>query len=67
MPLPIILEIITASGKKETIKLPVEIWERNNVWIFKYSSTEEIASVTFDPEHVLPDVNTANDTWKSAK
>lgn len=67
MPLPIILEIITASGKKETIKLPVEIWERNNVWIFKHSSTEEIASVTFDPEHVLPDVNTANDTWKSAK
>jgi hypothetical protein len=67
MPLPIILEITTASGKKETIKLPVEIWERNNVWTFKYLSTEEITSVAFDPQHVLPDGNSANDVWKSIK
>jgi len=67
MPLPIILEITTASGKKETIKLPVEIWERNTVWTFKYPSTEEITSVAFDPQHVLPDGNSANDVWKSIK
>jgi hypothetical protein len=67
MPLPIILEITTTSGKKETIKLPVEIWERNTTWTFRYPSTEEITSVVFDPAHVLPDGNTANDVWKSVK
>ncbi|OAQ38675.1 peptidase M1 [Pedobacter psychrophilus] len=65
MPLPISLEIKLASGKTEMIKLPVEIWERNKTWTFQYPSTEKIASVTFDPEHALPDTNSANDVWTS--
>ncbi|MEO5911021.1 MAG: M1 family metallopeptidase [Pelobium sp.] len=64
MPIPVILEIKTVSGKTETIKLPVEIWERNQVWTFQYPSTEEIQSVSFDSEHYLPDTNSKNDTWK---
>ena len=63
MPLPVTLEIKTVSGKTETIKLPIEIWERNNTWTFQYPSTEKIASVTFDPQHVMPDTNSANDIW----
>ena len=65
MPLPVPLLITTKSGKTETIKLPVEIWQRNNAWTFVYPSTEEIESVTFDPKHVLPDVNSTNDVWKA--
>nr|WP_294896750.1 M1 family metallopeptidase [uncultured Pedobacter sp.] len=63
MPLPVILKIQTVSGKTEIIKLPVEIWERNKIWTFNYPSTEAIKSVVFDPEHVLPDVNSENDVW----
>ncbi|MDA9555203.1 M1 family metallopeptidase [Pelobium sp.] len=65
MPLPVTLLIKTKSGKSDIVKLPVEIWERNSAWTFVYPSTEEIQSVTFDPDHVLPDVNTSNDTWKA--
>lgn len=65
MAMPVILEIKTKSGKSERILLPVEIWQRNIDWTFKYNSTEEIESVTIDPDHVFPDSNESNNTWKS--
>ncbi|GAA3962689.1 M1 family metallopeptidase [Mucilaginibacter dorajii] len=63
MAMPVILEIKTKSGKVERMKLPVEIWERNASWTFKYPSTEEIDSVTYDPDKVLPDYNPDNNVW----
>ncbi|MDP9081146.1 MAG: M1 family metallopeptidase [Bacteroidota bacterium] len=63
MAMPVILEIKTVSGKTDRVKLPVEIWERNNSWKFKYPSTEAIQSVTYDPDKVLPDFNEANNVW----
>ena len=64
MAMPVILEIKMKSGKTERVKLPVEIWERNTSWVFKYPSTEQIDSVTYDPDKVLPDFNPANNVWK---
>jgi hypothetical protein len=64
MAMPVILEIKTKGGKTERIKLPVEIWERFASWTFKYPSTEEIESVTYDPDKVLPDYNPDNNVWK---
>ncbi len=65
MAMPVILEIKTKSGKTQRIKLPVEIWERNIRWTFLYPSTEEIESVTSDPDKVLPDFNSDNNVWKA--
>lgn len=67
MAMPVILEIKTKSGKTSRLKLPVEIWERNTRWTFKYPSTEEIVSVTSDPDKVLPDFNSGNDVWPAVK
>jgi len=64
MAMPVILEIKTVSGKTDRVKLPVEIWERNSSWSFKYPSTEEIQSVTYDPDNVFPDINPDNNVWK---
>lgn len=63
MAMPVILEVKTKSGKTDRIKLPAEIWERNVSWRFKYPSTEEIESVTYDPDNVLPDFNPSNNVW----
>ncbi|MDB5132209.1 MAG: peptidase [Mucilaginibacter sp.] len=63
MAMPVILEIKTVSGKTDRVKLPVEIWERNSSWTFKYPSAEEIQSVTYDPDKVLPDYNPDNNVW----
>lgn len=65
MAMPVILEIKTKSGKTDRVKLPVEIWERFNSFTFKYPSTEEIESVTYDPDKVLPDYNEDNNVWKA--
>lgn len=65
MAMPVILEIKTKSGKSDRILLPVEIWQRNIDWTFKYNSIEEIESVTIDPDHIFPDSNESNNTWKS--
>ncbi|NDP26585.1 MAG: M1 family metallopeptidase [Flavobacterium sp.] len=67
MAMPVTLDIKTKSGSVTRIKLPVEIWQKNVDWTFKHNSTEEIESIVIDPDHVLPDCNESNNTWKSAK
>ena len=64
MPMPIILEVKTKSGKTDIIRLPVDIWMRNTSWTVNYPTTEEVVSVTLDPEQVLPDSNPDNNSWK---
>ncbi|MGY3213219.1 M1 family metallopeptidase [Mucilaginibacter sp. HD30] len=64
MAMPVVLDIKTKSGKTDRVKLPVEIWERNTSWQFRYPSTEEIESVTYNPDKQLPDFNAANNVWK---
>jgi hypothetical protein len=64
MAMPVILDIKTKSGKTDRVKLPVEIWERFGTFVYKYPSTEEIESVTYDPDSVLPDYNPSNNVWK---
>jgi hypothetical protein len=63
MPMPVIIEVKTKSGKTDIIKLPVDIWMRNTKWTVNYPTTEEVISVTLDPEQVLPDSNAANNSW----
>tara|TARA_B100001564_G_scaffold359995_1_gene384501 strand:+ start:73075 stop:75333 length:2259 start_codon:yes stop_codon:yes gene_type:complete len=63
MPMPVIIEFTTESGSKSRHKLPVEIWKRNKKWTFKYDSDEPLKRVKIDPDFVLPDVNSSNNTW----
>lgn len=63
MAMPVTLEIKTITGKTSRVNLPVEIWERNNSWTFKYPSTEQLQSVTYDPDNVMPDFDPDNNVW----
>jgi hypothetical protein len=67
MAMPVSLDVKTKSGKVTRVKLPVEVWQKNKEWSFKHNSTEEIESITIDPDRVLPDSNTANNTWTAGK
>jgi hypothetical protein len=64
MAMPVVIEITTASGKKERKKLPVEIWQSTASWKIKFNTTEAISTVIIDPDHVFPDVNSSNNTLK---
>jgi hypothetical protein len=67
MAMPVSLDVKTKSGKITRVKLPVEVWQKNKAWSFKHNSTEEIESITLDPDHVLPDSNEGNNTWTAGK
>jgi len=65
MPMPIVAEITTKSGAKHRVRLPVEVWERNQSWTFRYPTTEEVVAVQLDPDRVYPDHNPDNNRWEA--
>jgi hypothetical protein len=67
MPMPVVIEVKTKSGATSRMTLPVEIWKRNVSWAFKFNSTEELESITLDPDTILPDSNDENNVWTNAK
>ena len=66
MPMPIILQIKTKSGKTDLVKVPVDVWMKNTSWFVRYPTTEEVVSVVLDPNKVLPDSNPDNNTWTAS-
>ncbi|WP_297514699.1 M1 family metallopeptidase [Flavobacterium sp.] len=67
MPMPVVIEYKTESGATGRLSLPVEIWKRNVYWTFRIPSTEALTSITLDPDHDYPDVNSENNTWTLQK
>ncbi len=65
MAMPVYLQYETESGKKGTVKIPVEVWQNGNKWIEKLNTTENIKSISIDPEHIFPDYNFDNNVWKN--
>lgn len=63
MALPVVLAIKETNGNKDTIHLPVEIWQRGGTWTFLYKSTSKLTNITIDPNHEFPDVNSNNNVW----
>ena len=65
IPMPVEIEITTASGRKILKVLPVEIWKRNVEWSFMVDVSEEITSVVIDPDKKYPDINSENNIWSA--
>ena len=63
--MPVLISYETASGTKGTQQLPVEIWNNTSVFKVKLNTTEQVTSVTLDPEKQFPDINSVNNKWTS--
>jgi hypothetical protein len=63
MVMPVFLMIKESNSKYEKVNLPVEVWEKSNIYKFRYNSTSEIDSVVIDPEDKFPDINRTNNIW----
>ena len=62
--MPLILEIEYADGKKEELRIPSEIWRRNNAMVSKVLvSPREIKSITLDPHLETADTDLSNNSW----
>lgn len=63
MPMPVKILVTETNGKQQTIKLPVEIWQRGSSYTFTVPTTSELKEVKIDPDNQLPDWNRVNNTW----
>ena len=63
MPMPIVIGIDFADGSKQTVKLPVEIWQRGDTFKVGLDATKKINKLTLDPSKLLPEDNRLNNIW----
>ena len=62
--MPILLEIEYASGKKEEVRIPAEIWRSNSERVSKLIVADEaIVAVTLDPHLETADVDLSDNHW----
>lgn len=62
-PMPVELLVTYTDDSQETVKLPVEIWHRGNVWSHLLRTDKQVKRVVQDPNKLLPDINILNDAW----
>lgn len=62
--MPVILDIEYADGAKKQLRIPAEIWRRNNQRVSKLIvSPQEIRSITLDPHLETADTDLSNNHW----
>jgi hypothetical protein len=63
IPMPVLIEITYEDGSTERQMLPVEIWQRGDIWNHLIKTSKVVTSVVIDPDKILPDINLGNDSW----
>jgi aminopeptidase N len=62
--MPVIFDIEYADGTKEHLRIPAEIWRRNNIQVSRMIVTpREIKSLTLDPRLETADADLGNNHW----
>jgi aminopeptidase N len=64
MAMPFTVEAKLKDGSKQRTYFPVETWLQNKVTTYTLPTTQEVESVTIDPDNALPDVNRKNNSKK---
>jgi hypothetical protein len=64
MPMPFYIEAVYKDGTKYRMQLPVETWIQTKAITFTMPTTQEVASVSVDPDAALPDINRKNNIFK---
>jgi len=63
--MPIQMEVTYTDGSVDRFDIPVEAWRHNERTFIKgFFTSKEVARVVLDPDEVLADVNTENNTWE---
>ena len=65
MALPSTLELTFQDHSTLTVQVPVETWLQGAVHTLHLPTTQPLLSVVADPKALLPDMDRANNTWKS--
>ncbi len=62
--MPIIIEWTFKDGTKETDRIPVQVWRKNENKVVKtFMKDKEVSSVRLDPMRETADIDESNNTW----
>jgi hypothetical protein len=64
MAMPAVLELVWKNGSHQRVVLPVETWLMDAKRTLHFASAQPLVSATIDPDHVLPDEDRSNNSWK---
>ena len=63
--LPLQIEVTFDDGSKELVKLPADVWRRNELsFTYGFFSRKSVTQLVLDPNEVLADVDRSNNVWK---
>lgn len=67
MVMPIIIEWTYKDGSKETDRIPVYVWRKNESKVVKtFARNKEVASIKLDPMRETADIQEGNNSWPAA-
>jgi hypothetical protein len=63
--MPLHIEVTYDDGTKELVKLPADVWRRNELtFTHGFWSRKVVTQVVLDPNEVFADVDRSNNTWR---
>jgi len=63
--MPVELLLTADDDATKLVKLPVEIWYGGNRYIYRVPPGKHVVAARVNPDGAFPDVNPANDAWRS--
>ena len=62
--LPVEMDVTFADGSVKRVKLPVDVWRRNEKrFVYGFFADQEVTGVVVDPDEGFADVDRTNNTW----
>src|SRR5262249_14356624 len=63
MVMPVELSLTFDDGATSVVRLPIEMWNLGDTFVYRVPGTKGVRSVTVDPRAALPDIDRANNRW----
>jgi hypothetical protein len=63
MVMPATLAITYSDGTTQDVKLPIEMWNLGDRFVYRVPGSKTIQRVVVDPRNALPDIDRANNAW----
>lgn len=64
MAMPATISIAFDDGTTQEVKLPIEMWNLGDSFVYRVPGTRVIRQVEVDARRVLPDIDRANNRWR---
>ena len=63
MVMPATLALTFADGATQQVRLPIEMWNLGDVFVYRVPDKRDVRRVVLDPGQALPDIDRSNNAW----